>query len=488
MLTAFAALTSLAGTMNAQELKFYKKYRADEVNLSEQLRVSPDNNLVLLGTVRRPNSQGQTIRDMLLVKTKLNGDTLWTKYVGRDERSEAGRDFEILPNGNMLLTGSSASDNGNKIEGFLMCVDTAGNLLWDKYYGSDTTSWGFTSIKVVADGIVLAGTIGEQDSSDALVLKTNMAGDSLWSTTVGGDKYDDAWDVEAAGDGGYLFTGGTYSFATGDFDDAWIVKLDANGQYLWRKTFGLPGRVDWAWAFTPSRNNAGAIDGYVFTGVKNAGEEGTPAALQGDVHFAKVDLAGNLVWDKSLVTPPGKMRREGTDIIRTMDGGYAICAFAIGANNIAPYFIKTDGAGNIQYEALFDEVTEIFLPKALVQAPDSSFYVTGTLLANPSAPTDMFLAQIGRPATGTGTGRFSVNKSLEVYPNPAKERLVIHGKDLASVSAIDIISIDGKKLETIPIQGDKDLVISVAAYSGQTILLRIQDKNGSSFYKKIVVL
>lgn len=487
LITAFVALIMLSGTIHAQDLKFYKKYRANEVNFSEQIRVSHDNKLLLLGTIRRTNSLGQNIRDMLLVKTNFNGDTLWTKYVGLDSRSELGRDFEILPNGNMLLTGYSIYDNGTKVKGFLMCVDTAGSLLWDKYYGSDTAEWAFSSIKVVSDGIVLAGTTGDTDHSDALILKTSMSGDSLWSTTVGGDEYDDAWDVEAAEDGGYLFTGGTYSFADGDFDDAWIVKLDADGNYLWKKTFGLPGRVDWSWAFVPSRNSSGAVDGYVFTGVKNAGEEGTQGSLYGDVHFVKVSLDGDLVWDKSMTTPSGQMRREGTDIIRTIDGGYAICGYRLYANKASLYFIKTDGAGNIEYETITDNVAETFLPRALVQVSDSSFYITGTIAAGGAAPLEIFLAHIG-PATTTAIEGRSLSESLDIYPNPAKEHIIIHNSSQTAISQIDIMSVDGRRLKTIPVQGKDDLVIPVSAYAGNNIFLRIRNKDGYCYYKKIVVL
>ena len=186
------AILALTGTTNAQSLDFYKKYKVDEVNLSEQVKVSADSNLLLLGTIRRANSLGQIIRDMLLVKTDLSGDTLWTKYIGLDDRSETGRDFEILDNGNMLITGFSAYDMGSKVKGFLMCVDAGGNLLWDKYYGNETDIYAFTSLKIVEDGVILAGTIDNGDNSDALILKTTMTGDSLWSTTVGGAEYDAA--------------------------------------------------------------------------------------------------------------------------------------------------------------------------------------------------------------------------------------------------------------------------------------------------------
>ena len=491
LLVAAAILLLQVGTTNAQDLAYCKKYKTDEVNFSEQVRVAPDGNLLLLTTIRRPNSLGQTIRDILLIKTKPDGDTLWTKHIGLDDRSELGRDFEILANGNILISGSSSYDMCEKVKGLLLCTDSAGNLLWDRYYGNETDVWAFTSMKVIDDGIIITGTVSHEGNSDALVLKTNLGGDSLWSSVTGGSEYDDAWDVEAADDG-YLFTGGTYSFADGAFDDAWIVKLDAEGSFLWRKTFGTSGRVDWAWSFVPSRNTLGAIDGYVFTGIKNAGEDGTPGSLYGDVHFVKVGLDGTLIWDKSLTTPSGEMRREGTDIIATSDGGYAIGGYGIYRNGTTGqltsglYFIKTDAEGNTEYEILTDSITDSFIPRALIEGPDSSIYITGTKAAGIAGDLEVFLVRI-RPGVSTAIEEASDNVPVIVYPNPANEVVVIHSAADKPVKRVDVLGIDGRLLNTIPVRNNDDIIIPVTGFSGTTILLRICNKEGYCYYKKVVV-
>jgi len=464
----------------------------DEVNFSEQVRVAGDGNLLLLATVRRPNSLGQTIRDLLLLKTKPDGDTLWTKYIGKDDQSETGRDFEILADGNLLIVGSSAYDMGTKVKGFLFCTDSTGNLLWDKYYGNGTDIWAFTSMKVTDDGIMLAGTAETAENSDALVLKTNLAGDSLWSSVTGGSEYDDAWDVERTSDGGCLFTGGTYSFADGAFDDAWIVKLDAEGGFLWKKTYGISGKVDWAWSIVPARNSSGAIDGYVFTGIKNSGEEDSPGSLYGDVYLVKVSLDGTLIWDKSLVTPSEEMRREGSDIIVTSDGGYAICGYGLYRNKTTHqitsglYFIKTDADGNIEYDILTDSITEFFIPKALAEGSDGKFYVTGTVAAGIGSALNVFLACIG---SGIPSALESLSDETEitVYPNPASEMIVVHSAVNGLMERVELMDINGRLLTTTSVRNDDHVVIPVAGLSGTTVLLRIYGKTSHCHYHKVVV-
>src|SRR5690606_24495579 len=125
-----------------------------------------------LSTVRRTNSLGQFIRDIQLTKTNTNGDTVWTRFLGRDERSEMARDFEIVENDDLLLTGFSSYDMGTRTQGFLMRTDSIGNLLWEKYYGSEDEIVAFSSLKVINDSILLAGTIEREGNGDAFIMKT----------------------------------------------------------------------------------------------------------------------------------------------------------------------------------------------------------------------------------------------------------------------------------------------------------------------------
>jgi hypothetical protein len=71
------------------------------------------------------------------------------------------------------------------------------------------------------------------------LIKTNAAGDTLWTRTFGSSGDDHGYSVQQTMDGGYIIAGRTY-----DYNDAFLVKTNADGIVTWvldRKT--TPGKL-----------------------------------------------------------------------------------------------------------------------------------------------------------------------------------------------------------------------------------------------------
>lgn len=62
-----------------------------------------------------------------------------------------------------------------------------------------------------------------------------------FDNTFGGDSLDMGYSIQQTIDGGYIITGSTESYGSGDAD-VYLIKTDANGDSLWTKTFGGPGQ------------------------------------------------------------------------------------------------------------------------------------------------------------------------------------------------------------------------------------------------------
>jgi outer membrane protein assembly factor BamB len=67
-------------------------------------------------------------------------------------------------------------------------------------------------------------------------------------------------------------------------------------------------------------------------------------AGEADVYVVKLDANGNLQWTKTI---GGPHREEGTSLIQTSDGGYAIAGVTIsfGAGEADVYVVKLDANG-----------------------------------------------------------------------------------------------------------------------------------------------
>lgn len=88
-------------------------------------------------------------------------------------------------------------------------------------------------------GFIIAGYVSYgYDSSKTYLIKTDSAGNALWSQTYGSDYGDHGYCVRETADGGYIVTG-TYNCGLfGEGGDIYLFKTDRNGNLLWEKTFG----------------------------------------------------------------------------------------------------------------------------------------------------------------------------------------------------------------------------------------------------------
>ncbi|MDP7512334.1 MAG: hypothetical protein QF587_01145, partial [Candidatus Marinimicrobia bacterium] len=61
--------------------------------------------------------------------------------------------------------------------------------------------------------------------------------DTAWTKTFGGSADDKGYSVQQTTDSGYIITGYTNTYGSGDYD-VYLIKSDSLGDTLWTKTFG----------------------------------------------------------------------------------------------------------------------------------------------------------------------------------------------------------------------------------------------------------
>jgi hypothetical protein len=303
-------------------------------------------------------------RDVYVVKLDANGNLQWTKTIG-GESWDWGNSLIQTSDGGYVIAGGTSSFGAGEADVYVVKLDANGNLLWTKTIGGPASEEGKSLIQTSDGGYAIAGyTISfGAGEADVYVVKLNANGNLQWTKTIGGPADEIGNSLIQTSDGGYAIASTTNSFGTGE-RDVYVVKLDANGNLQWTKTIG---GESWDWGYSLVQTSDG---GYVI-----AGETYSFGAGEADVYVVKLDANGNLQWTKTIGGPD---REEGSSLIQTSDGGYAIAGYTIsfGAGEADVYVVKLDAHGNLQWtKTIGGPGGEI--GNSLIQTSDGGYAITG---------------------------------------------------------------------------------------------------------------
>ncbi len=205
--------------------------------------------------------------DYWIVKTDANGNKLWDKRFGGTGYDQMDGLVE-LADGSLMIGGFSSSEpDGDKTapsaglgDYWIVKTDANGNYIWDKKYGGNLEEKCFDMLLDNANNVLIGGNSRSDNggdktedayadlvygnTSDYWIVKIDADGNKLWDHRYGGDNFEDEFgNIIQTDDGGYLFTGNSYSPISGEKtennlgeEQMWAVKTDVNGIVEWDKT------------------------------------------------------------------------------------------------------------------------------------------------------------------------------------------------------------------------------------------------------------
>ncbi len=240
-----------------------------------------------------------------LVKIDSSGSIQWQKQYGG-----SGYDFPSsvisISNGGFIVTGFSTSVDGDVSgnnggnDGWIIVVDSVGNLQWEMNYGGSLNDH-FGDVLEVDDGFLLVGYTRSFGSgmSDYWVVKIDQFGTMQWQNFYGGPAQDDGYKVARLLDGSFVLAGLSTSY-NGDvtfnygMSDFWIVRFDTAGSLLSEHSFG-GSHIDWL------RDMKETSDGGLLISGDTRSIDGDITNNQGaeDAWLMKLDMAGNVEWQRT---------------------------------------------------------------------------------------------------------------------------------------------------------------------------------------------
>jgi hypothetical protein len=194
-----------------------------------------DGGFILAGET---NSFGAGGYDYFLVKTDSIGNLIWNRTYG-GIYDDHGISVQQTTDGGYVLVGETESFGPGERDVYLIKTDSTGNILWSQTYGGSCWDWA-ASVQQTADGgyIVAGGTMTFAVGwFDVYLIKTDSSGNILWTNIYGGSLWEEAFCVRQTSDKGYILIGETESFGTSG-KDIYLIRTDPAGNALWTRTYG----------------------------------------------------------------------------------------------------------------------------------------------------------------------------------------------------------------------------------------------------------
>jgi hypothetical protein len=276
---------------------------------------------------------------------------------------------------------------------------TAQDTLWTKTYGGESAEGGRSVCLTEDGGFAIAGytfSFGE-GNADAYLIKTDSEGNELWSKTYGGTGSDYGYSIcKASSDNGFIITGYTTSYGAGS-KDVYLIRTNSNGDTLWTKTFGGSG-LDIGMSVSETSGGNIVICGY--TESFGAGED--------DIYIVKTDANGNFLWSE---TYGGTALETGRSICVTSQDSLVFTGAtgSYGNGNQDTYTVKTDSAGNVEYEKTFGS-SYYEHARAINELNSGGFIITGYSL---NSLMDVYIQKID--ADGNQIWKKEINGDNSFY-------------------------------------------------------------------------
>lgn len=320
----------------------------------------------------------------------------WQKSLGGTATDEARSVYQTSDGGSIIAGNSNSIDgdvtgNHGSYDYWVVKVDAAGTVQWKNSYGGSASDKGYAVIQLSNGGYLIVGNASSTDgdvtgnhgSSDYWIVRVNSAGAILWQKSYGGTSTDIARGAIQGLDGNLFVIGysrsinGNVTNPHGGYD-FWLTKLDTSGNLLWQKTYGGT-KDELAYTVKQAADSSLLIVGYTLS------DDGDVAGLnhstKNDIWVVKTDKAGTLLWQKTL---GGNSDDYSNSFIQTSDKGYLIVGYTgsydgdvygnFGQDDL--WVIKLDSAGTTEWQKTYGG-TDNDRANYAAETNDGGFVITG---------------------------------------------------------------------------------------------------------------
>ncbi len=227
--------------------------------------------------------------DLLLLKIDTLGNIIWQKTYGGSSNEEGLKVIETKDHC-LAICGYSSSNVDGEPNWYVIKTDSYGNLMWEREFGGSNDDRALSIAETFDGGFVVTGYIGGGDGGQKLMslIKLDKDGNDEWSQTYYYNNWCAGAGVVATRDSNIVIAGYTRPYPILDYD-VLVVKCDMNGDTIWSTTYG---NENWDEATDIIQTYD---DAYVVCGFSSSNSRDISSFL-----MLKYDSRGNLIWERVL--------------------------------------------------------------------------------------------------------------------------------------------------------------------------------------------
>lgn len=233
------------------EYLWSKTYSTSESDRAESVEETNDGGLIIAG-----NRNGEFAT---LLRTDKNGDSLWLKkYLPNTGDNSIFFSVATVGDSGFVATGSIRLD-GESSNVYVVRTDLNGDTMWTRSIGGTEFDNG-RSIALTNDGgYIVTGYTWSFGAGryDVYLIKLNQNGNVEWTKTFGDEYNDQGFKIQQTKDGGYVIMSYTSQMPPDINSASWIIKIDSGGEKEWESFYNVRGSTS---IFQTSDN------GFVFSG------------------------------------------------------------------------------------------------------------------------------------------------------------------------------------------------------------------------------
>jgi hypothetical protein len=311
---------------------WYKTFGGEDDERFRWVEQTSDGGYIIAGDTK---SIGAGDKDGWLIKTDANGIEQWSIILGATGWDGFGC-VQQLTDGGFIASGWYHTGGDPGWEPWLVRTDADGDIIFDKKYAEPGFKGEFTNVRVTADGGYIMGGIEflENGHTNALIAKVDSDGNLLWMKSYGTSTNNEPivfGSFEISPDGGFIAVALVYGGDAGVH--SWLIKFDSDGDIVWDKILAhnppFGSQLHCLGLTTDGGYILGGNCGLFYFGIGGC-----------NMWILKTDSSGTMDWQQTLGLPL-IFSDSCLDARQTSDGGYIITGYVYG---IGYFLINQDAA------------------------------------------------------------------------------------------------------------------------------------------------